>query len=74
MNCALEALFLLCVKEVIKFKKCAVGRGSDIEHFQQEVTLQLKLRLQPFQESLLIMFDWNEGSILLFQDTKKGRF
>lgn len=50
------------------------GRGSDIEHFQQEETLQLKLKLQPFQESMLIMFDWDEGSVLLFKTHKKEGF
>lgn len=73
MDNALEALFLLCVEEVIKFQKCAVERGSDTEHFQQAGALQLKLRLQPFQESMLIMFDWGEGSVLLFQSMKKRK-
>lgn len=32
---SLAVLFPLCVKEVIKFKKSAVGRWSGMEHFQQ---------------------------------------
>lgn len=46
-------------------------RECDTENFQQEGTLQVKLKLQPFQESTLIMFDWDEGSVFLFHDTKK---
>lgn len=32
------------------------------------------MRLQPFQESMLIMFDWDEGSVLLFMTYKKEGF
>lgn len=34
-SCSLAVLFPLCVKEVIKFKSCAIERWSSMEHFQQ---------------------------------------
>lgn len=48
-------------------------RESDTEHFQWEETLQPKLRLQPLQESMFIMFDWDEGSVSLIPSTKKRK-
>lgn len=47
--------------------------GSDTEHFQWEETFQPKLRLQPLQESMFIMFDWDKGSVLLFLGTNKKK-
>lgn len=53
-SCSLAVLFPLCVKEVIKFKNCAIERWSSMEHFQQaghgRVGIsQLKSRLCGYQ-------------------------